>query len=110
VIDRQVQVNQMGHLKNPSVVPSSVVTAPALKQPASPGGILDPMWVVKLFELCAPVIKTTTKAASERRVTSSTRIEERAKPQVWASHPAKCDGTCARLGWPDGAALSQEKS
>ena len=91
--NNQAQVDQMGHLNTPSVVPSSVVTSPALKQPASPGGILEPMWVVKLFELCAPVVKTTTNAASESRVTSSTRIEERAKPQVWASHPAKCDGT-----------------
>ena len=75
--NNQAQVDQMGHLKTPSVVPSSVVTSPALKQPASKGGILEPMCVVKLFELCAPVVKTTTKAASESRVTSSTRIEER---------------------------------
>ena len=67
----------MGHLKTPSVVPSSVVTSPALKQPASKGGILEPMCVVKLFELSAPVVKTTTKAASESRVTSSTLIEGR---------------------------------
>ena len=91
--NNEAQIDQMGHLKTPSVVPSSVETSPALKQPASPGGILEPMWVVKLFELCAPVVKTTTKAASESRVTSNTRIEERGKPQVWASHPAKCDGT-----------------
>ena len=100
----------MGHLKTPSVVPSSVETSPALKQPASPGGILEPMWVVKLFELCAPVVKTTTKAASESRVTSNTRIEERGKPQVWASHPAKCDGTWARLRWPGGVAMSRERA